>query len=115
VQREQYLSLHSLELVEGVAAVSDLDVVLHAGRVDLLILAGDPQTGNSNQLVLLLVHLRDRAVLVEVGQGQLQGLLLELEGGVHVHQPVDEDLPHVGRYGEQKFFFLASLDRVGGT
>lgn len=54
VEGEQNSSLHGLEFGSGVGRVSDIHIVAHARWVDFLILTGNPQTGNANQLVLVL-------------------------------------------------------------
>jgi len=54
VEGEQDLAFHSFEFGGRVAAVCDLDVVLHARGVDFLVLAGDPQTGCPHELVVVL-------------------------------------------------------------
>lgn len=72
-----------------------MDIVLHAGRVDFLVFAGDPETSDAHQLVLVLADFLKGAELIQVGKSQLQGLLLELEGLVHIHQPVYQDHPHL--------------------
>lgn len=56
----------------------------------------------------------DRRVLVEVSQGQIQGLLLEIEGGVYIDEPVNQNLAHVSSDVHHYFFlfFLLSESRV---
>ena len=92
-----------------------MDVALHPGRVDLFVFAGNPEASDSDQLVLMLGDLVLRGIFVEVGQGEEEGLFLEVEGLVDVNEPVDEDLAHVGSDANHEFFPFLLLNRAGGT
>ena len=46
------VSLHVLEIADRVRVRSHFDVVASARRVDLLVLAGDPQASDARQLVV---------------------------------------------------------------
>lgn len=56
-----------------------------------------------------------RGVLVEIGQGQMQGLFFEVEGGVHVDEPVDKNLAHVSSDVHRDLFLLFLLSAGTGT
>lgn len=114
-QSQQYFSLHRLQLRERITRISHLNVVLHSRRIDFFVFAGDPQTGNSNQLVLMLGDLILRNILVKVSQSQIKSLLLQLKRLVYINQPVDQDMPHVRSDIGHQFLFLLLLNKTSGT
>lgn len=81
---------------------------LHAGRIDFLVLAGDPKTSNTNKLIIAFSNFACGCVLIEIGKCKVEGLLPELEAQVHINQPIHQNLPHLmGNMHEQLLSFLA--------
>jgi hypothetical protein len=94
-ERLQNLTLHTLDKIGRVGVCSDLNVLAQPGRVYLFVLACDPEASDAHELVLLLRDGPHLLILVEVEDGQLDSLLLEPKGLVHIHQPVHHNLPHL--------------------
>ncbi len=80
----------------------------HARRVYLFVFARDPKTGHSHQLVILPRDLSDSAVLVEVGQCQMESLFPQLERSVDVDQPIHKNRPHLSSHLRHHLLSLPS-------
>ncbi len=102
--------------------VRDVDKVPYLWRVHLLVLAGDQHGGDAHQLELLgadhrrldldgkinIVFFKKRAQIgreiaelylqepVYAGYGEVERLLQQVELLVHLHEPVDQHVAHLG-------------------
>ena len=71
--------LHLEDLLTGVSIVADVDIVAHFGRVDLLVLGGNHERGDSNELEALAGNLLDGQEAVENVDSEEKSLVAELE------------------------------------
>lgn len=71
VQRLDDSTFHIFKLLEGIGVISNIDIIMHFGWIDFLILAGNPEAGNSNKLILMFGDIILASKLVQVNQGQM--------------------------------------------
>ena len=72
MKRKEDALLRLQDLLSRVRVVSQVDVVLHCGRVNLLILGGYEQGSHSNQLHFGLFNLKEGKVPVDNVNGEVE-------------------------------------------
>lgn len=68
-------AFHIFEFLDSIGVISDINIIVHLGRVDFFVLAGNPQTSNPHKLVLVFGDVSLATKLVQVDQSQVQSLL----------------------------------------
>ena len=68
-------AFHIFEFLDSIRVIRDIDIIVHLGRVDFFVLAGNPQTSNPHKLVLVFGYVSLATKLVQVDQCQVQSLL----------------------------------------
>ncbi len=68
-------AFHIFEFLDSIGVISDINIIVHLGRVDFFVLAGNPQTSNPHKLVLVFGDVSLATKLVQVDQRQVQSLL----------------------------------------
>jgi hypothetical protein len=74
-QRLYDSAFHIFKFLNSIGVISDINIIVHLGRVDFFVLAGNPQTSNPHQLVLVFGDVSLATKLVQVHQSQVQSLL----------------------------------------
>lgn len=95
VEDRDDLALDLEDLFCSVGVVAALYEVFEVWRVDFFVLGSDEQRGDADQLQLSSGHHDLLKVAVDEVHRQEEGLMVHLELGVDIHQPVDQDGPHL--------------------
>ena len=95
INRTEDVALHLEELALLLYVLADHHEVLDGGRVDFLVLAGDPEAGGPQQLQVDLRDLVALHVAVEEVDRQEQRLAEQVEALVDVQHPVDHHAAHL--------------------
>ena len=80
--------------MQGVSVCCNIHIICHSRWINLLELAGNPQTRYAHKLIVFLGKHTLRLELIQVPQSQMQCLLLQSKGKMNVDQPVDQNLSH---------------------
>jgi hypothetical protein len=94
VQSLEHHLLHVKDLVAGVGTVADVDQIAQFRWVNLLVLGGNEEARDANELQLVTLNLLDRQVTVDEIDREVEGLRNELEFEMDLNQPVNEDGTH---------------------
>jgi len=92
-----------------------LDEGLHAGRINFLILAGDPKASDSNKLIIAFGNLACSCILIEVGKSKVESLFPKLEAKMHINQPIHQNLPHLMGDMDQQLLSFLVLTKTSST
>mmetsp|Transcript_49608 Transcript_49608/g.158716 ORF Transcript_49608/g.158716 Transcript_49608/m.158716 type:complete len:371 (-) Transcript_49608:136-1248(-) len=96
VQHGEHGDLHLQHLLLGVGLVRDVDKVVDLRGVQLLELRRNQQRRDADELQVPPQSAPPLQEAVDEADGQEEGLGPELVLLVHVHEPVDQDGPHLG-------------------